>query len=357
MMLALLAAAALGGEVTEDRALAARLDPALRAEATAGVSGVVLVARDDTVRFERLYGAAAATGVAPDRLAFWIASDSKQFTATAILRLARFGRLGLDDHLERFFHDVPADKRAITIRQLLTHTSGMPTAYRAEGIADRDAAVAATLHLTLVAPPGTRYSYSNDGYTLLAAIVEIASGVSFDRYLCDSLFAPNGLVHTGVWGSEDPATTIAPLADPGRARHGRAHIYESGHSVANWGLRGPGGVYSTARDLATWIQALRSGRVLGAEGLAELLGHDVVVRTDSSGTSYAGDGWGLRVEGGRDVSYGHVGDDDWLGHSAVLHFTPGGDIRVVLANSGESGDDGWAVRVNRVVRRAMEAPP
>jgi len=331
-----------------------RLDQALQSDAAAGFSGVVLVAQGDSVLFERAYGAAAASGVAPDRLAFWIASDSKQFTATATLRLAEMGRLHVTDSLPRFLARVPHDKQAITLRQLLTHTSGLPHAYRTDGVTERDAAVNAELGLKLLAPPGAKYSYSNDGFTLLAAVVEIASGVRFDDFMHDSLFVPAGLTRTGTWGHVAATATIAPVADPRRLRGMRPTIWRGGHSVANWGYRGPTGVYSTARDLYQWIGALRSRRILGEAAVRELLGRQALVRADSTGESWTGYGWGVRVEGGRDISYGHTGSEDWLGHSSVMRFTPEGEVVIVLANSGERDGTGWASIANRTVRRVLD---
>ena len=101
---------------------------------------------------------------------------------------------------------------------------------------------------------------------------------------------------------------------------------------------------------------MRGGRILSEPSLRALLGRHVVVRSDSASQSYAGYGWGVRVEQGRDVSYGHVGDDDWLGHNGVIRFAPDGGIVVVLSNSGEVDGEGWASRVNRAVRRIMDAP-
>src|SRR5437867_1716202 len=179
----------------------ARVDSVASAEARAGFSGAVLVAHGDSVLLEKAYGHAGQAAVAGGP-AFWLASDSKQFTATAILRLQEAGRLRVTDSIGRFFGAVPADKRGITLHQLLTHTSGLPTAYKADGETIRDRAVAEILRLRLRSRPGERYSYSNDAYTLLAAVVEIASVVDFDAYIGDSLLGRAGLRHSGVWGQE-----------------------------------------------------------------------------------------------------------------------------------------------------------
>src|SRR5262249_30154798 len=152
--------------------------------------------------------------------------------------------------------------------------------------------------------------------------VEIASRVPFDRYLADSLIAPAGLRHTGLWGNEPPGLVVAPPADPARMRRQKPTIYRDGRSVANWGFRGPAGAYSTAEDLHLWVQALRLGRVLGPAALAKLVGHHVLLRDDANGQSWTAYGWGVKVKAGHDVSYGHVGSDDWIGQSSVIHWTP-----------------------------------
>jgi len=338
-----------------DRGLIARVDSTIAAEARAGFSGAVLIARRDTVVLNKEYGT-ASVGSAAGAPAFWLASDSKQFTSAAIIRLQEAGRLSVSDSIGKFFGGVPNDKRAITVHQLLTHTSGLPHEYEADGVVDRDRAVSEILRLRLRSPPGERYSYSNDGYTLLAAIVDVASGVGFDAFISDSLFARAGMRQSGVWGQERSDVRIAPVADPSRTRGQRPTIYRDGHSVGNWGYRGPTGVYATTRDVHRWIQALRGGSILSERGLRALLGRHVLVREDSTGQSFAGYGWGIRVEGGRDVSYGHAGDEDWLGHNSVMRFTPEGEIVVVLSNSGDVDGSGWSSRVNRAIRRIVAAP-
>ena len=100
---------------------------------------------------------------------------------------------------------------------------------------------------------------------------------------------------------------------------------------------------------------MQSGRILNPTSLRALLGRHVLVNEDSAHQTHAGYGWGVRVERGRDVSYGHTGDEDWLGHNSVVRFTPAGGVVAVLANSGEVGGSTWSSRVNRTVRRIMDS--
>ena len=141
--------------------------------------GAVLVARDGRVLYARGYGRADKSGqpVTLDSL-FDIGSVSKQFTATAILKLEEQGRLATADSIAKYFVDVPADKKVVTIHHLLTHTSGIPhdiTLGEAE-YRERDAMVASVLKADLRSEPGTEFRYSNIGYFLLAALVERTSG-------------------------------------------------------------------------------------------------------------------------------------------------------------------------------------
>src|SRR5262249_38310895 len=160
-----------------------------------------------------------------------------------------------------------------------------------------------------------------------------------------------GLRHTGLWGHEPADLVLAAPSDRGRVARQKPTIYRDGRSVANWGYRGCSGVYSTAEDLHAWVRALQRGDVLGPWAFAKLVGHHVLVRHDAKGESWTGYGWGVKVRDGRDASYGHVGSEDWLGQSSVIHWTPQGEVVVVLSNSGEIDGDGWASRANRAVRR------
>ncbi|MBI2795342.1 MAG: beta-lactamase family protein [Gemmatimonadetes bacterium] len=334
------------------------IDSAVFAEMRGGFSGEVLVARGDTVIIDKLYGTATVQRPPNGTLSFWLASNSKQFTATAIMRLQELGRLKVTDSIGRYVANVPADKRGITLHQLLTHTSGLPHAYAADGVTGRARAAARILALKLQSAPGVKYRYSDDGYSLLAIVVDVASKVGFDAFVRDSLFARAELgPSTGLWGVVDPEAAIAGLADEQELAKPRPNIYRNGTSVGNWGYRGPTGAYASGRDLLQWIQALRAGRIIGEASLKQLLGRQVLVRADSTGQNFTGYGWGVRVEQGVDVQYAHGGNEDWLGHNSVIRFTPGGDVVIVLANSGDIDGAGWATRVNLAVRRALAPRP
>src|SRR5690606_4253316 len=128
-------------------------------------------------------------------------SNTKDFTTVAILQLVEAGKLSLDDSLRRFFPDAPADKAAITVRHLLNHRAGLPL-YASNSGGDfepvsRDTLIARVMRMTLESTPGARERYSNTGYSVLAAIIELVSGNSYDVYVRDNIFERAGMKETG----------------------------------------------------------------------------------------------------------------------------------------------------------------
>jgi CubicO group peptidase (beta-lactamase class C family) len=245
--------------------LAARLDSAVRAAERNGFSGVVRVERDGAVVLERGYGLADRAR----RVAFTpatvvqIGSNTKDFTAVAVLRLQARGLLSLDDTLGRFFGAAPPDKRGITVRQLLTHRAGFPLGIGGDfEPVGREAFVERALRTPLLFAPGSRSSYSNTGYSLLAAIVEQITGTSYDAHVRDAILAPLGLRRTGF---------LLPAFAPNELARGylaagtaAGTMLEKPHAPDGpwWNLRGNGGMLSTVGDMAAFYHALFDGERL-----------------------------------------------------------------------------------------------
>ena len=205
-----------------------------------------------------------------------IGSVAKTFTSAAVLDLVRRRRLHLDEPLARLLPRVPRDKRTITVRELLAHTSGLP-AYLGP---DREALGAgAALRRILALPLRHRGSfvYSDAGYTLLAEIVQRTAGVPFERYLRVHLFRPAGLQATAL--ADGRPLPGHPLA------HGFVHSIDRGPAGTqvplSWSILGAGGIVSTPDDLARWVDWLRRtglartmwrggglGWVVGPQGIA-----------------------------------------------------------------------------------------
>lgn len=281
------------------------LDAYVRRAATFGFSGQVVVEVHGRVVLRGAYGFADPENGRPmtAETAVGVGSISKQFAAAAILSLAEAGRLSVDDSLGRFFPDAPADKRGITIHQLLTHTSGVTTPLREDFEArSRDELVESILAAPLRFEPGTDWSYSTAGYNLIAAIVEIAAGRPYGDYLREALFEPAGMTRTHLMDETAPGEDVA-----------RAHLAWDDRGTPaewprNWRNFGAGDVMSTAADLLRWERALRAGRVLSPESVKRMMSPQAKIDEENSygyGFFLHGDAGGRMVEHGGDEELGY----------------------------------------------------
>jgi CubicO group peptidase (beta-lactamase class C family) len=235
-------------------------------------AGVVLLARGDRVLLARAYGPASRERGVPNTLGtrFRIGSMTKMFTAVAIAQLAERGRISLDDPVARWVPGVldSADARAIRIRHLLTHTSGLgdyltprlrQRAPRLRTVDDRLAAIRADSAPTFF-EPGTAWMYSNVGYVLLGKVVEAASGEDYDGYVRRHVFAPAGMRRSAFVDLD----VVAP---------GVATGYDAEATDGGWVFRraldapgtrsGPdGNSVTTATDMLRFARALQEHRLL-----------------------------------------------------------------------------------------------
>lgn len=325
-------------------------DNYLKEQEELGFSGAVLIARNNRIVLNKTYGNASKLGAKP---VFWIASNSKSFVAAAILKLQEQKKLSVSDPLTKFFDDVPADKQLITVHHLLSHTAGLPHEYAADGIGERDKAARAILGLPLRWKIGEGYHYSNDGYNLLAMIVEIAAKRPFEDYLRAEILKPAGFSNTGFWGYEDK-TAIVPAANVANTQNARMTIYKNGKSVANWGYRGATGIYSTTEDIFRWMQALRGDKILNPRSRQQLWGKQTLQsRISPTEEQFYGYGWGVRFKDGKKIYVRHTGYEDWLGHSSVMCLYENGDAYVVLSNA-VNGDTAWSSIISRELQKRLQ---
>ncbi len=271
----------------------AAFDDYLRRLEAFGFSGSVLVASHGQVLLNKGYGWAdqdAGTPYTAGTL-FDIASVSKQFTAAALLKLEQQGKLHVEDPLSRFFPAAPPDKAAITLHQVLTHTAGFVDVLGAEyEPLGRDEMVRRLFATRLLGAPGKRFRYSNAGYSLLAAVVEIASGQPLGDFMRQQLFLPAGMRHTGFRLPARDRWTLAhgygldgPWGTPLDHRWAPDGPY--------WNLRGNGGVLSTTGDLYLWHLALAGNTVLPADERRKIL--TPYVREGPNTPSRYGYGWSM----------------------------------------------------------------
>lgn len=251
-----------GGKPPTDEAAAKPFDEAVVKAAGPSFWGTVLAARDGKVVFVKGYGFAdyEKKPNAPDTY-FEIASSSKQFTAVAILRLEQQKKLKTSDTLDKFFPDAPRDKKKVTLDHLLHHTAGLEpnlgVPYAWTGT--RDVYAKQMLEKPLVEEPGKKFSYSNVGYALLAAVVEVVTKGTFEDYVRKEVFAKAGLEDTGFIGDDR-------LVHSDRVASRKCDDCEPGWTAAKWywgwGYRGMGGVVTTALELNKWDRTLRGTDLL-----------------------------------------------------------------------------------------------
>jgi CubicO group peptidase (beta-lactamase class C family) len=289
--------------------LAARLDACLDQHAHNGFSGSILVAQEGRVILSKGYGLAdrsRKTPVTADTV-FDICSLSKQFTAAAILKLEMQGQLQVTDPIDKFFAGVPPDKRRITLHHLLTHTAGLPNILGDDSPPNsREEMLREALASKLRFQPGQRWAYSNLGYSLLAAVVELRSGVSLERFLRDNVFEPAGLAETGFRLPDWPPDAIA---------HGYRRGADLGSPLAHhmaadgpyWNLRGNGGVLSTVGDLYRWHVALQDENVLSQAAKEKYFAPHM--REDATDQRFYGYGWTMTTTNRGTKRIGHSGSD------------------------------------------------
>lgn len=289
-------------------------------------SGTVLVARGDQVLLHRGWGLASQEWQVPNapEVKYLLASVSKQFTAAAVLHLVDQGRLGLDDALAQHLSGLPAAWSAITVRQLLAHTSGLPNHTQADGLdkirhqqmSPREL-YATFRDAPLDFAPGHGWNYSNSGYVMLGILIEHLSGKSYADFVQAELFAPLGMGHSGVAHSQ----VIVPQLASGYVKQG-ATLRPA--NFLNMSVPySAGALYSTTGDLLKWQLGLYGGALLSPSSLKAM--------TTPVRNRYA---LGLNVAPpGMPVSYGHAGGID--GFSTYLHYEPAQKITVAVLSNQE----------------------
>lgn len=306
-------------------------DEHFRRAAAFGFSGGLRMIRSGRVLLSRSYGYADHARRTPmsEDAVFNIGSVAKQFTAAAILRLEELGRLRTADSIDRHLPGVPEDKRGITIHQLLSHQAGlrhsMPNLARAP---ERDAAVRELLGTELLHPAGTRFSYSNVGYALLAAIVDRRSLRGYEAFLRDELWLPLGMRRTGM---VLPDWREAQIAD-GLEFTGPVPVQppeEWSESGTTWLSRGAGGMSSTMPDLTRWAEALRTGTILSDASRRKLFWPHS--RMNTRQVIYYGYGWAIGAAPDGSCTISHNGGGGI--HYDVLTIFPGHETVAVAFNT------------------------
>ncbi len=235
-------------------------------------AATVAVARNGRVIYSKAFGTADIENNVPATSETLIRTSSlaKPISATAAMTLVEAGKLDLDAPVQKYCPAFPQKPWAVTTRELLTHTSGIRHYKPHEEESTRhfrNTAEALQLFANdpLLFKPGTKYSYSTYGYTLLTCVIEGASGEHFFDYLREHVLVPAGMTHTFV----DDVYEIMPH----RARGYHVvsgHIHNSALSDSSYKIAG-GGLLSTAEDLVRFAVALTNGRIVNRQTLVTML--------------------------------------------------------------------------------------
>jgi len=325
-------------QVAADAGLSARIDRVFAQWDRADSPGCAVGAsRDGKTLYTHGYGAANLEYDVPITAGsiFESGSVAKQFTAAAIVLLAQDGKLSLNDDIRRYLPEVPNFGDTIRIRHLLTHTSGLRDQWELLGIEGRGPGTqvhspATTLDLVvhqkaLNFPPGTSYSYSNTGYSLLGLIVQRVSGQSLDAFTQARLFKPLGMTHTR-WRDDFTAVVKGrTTAYAGTAQRG----FRTDMSFTN--MIGNGGLLTTVDDLLRWNENFFNPTV-GGRAFVDTMQTRMVLRGGRR-ISYA---LGLTVDaydGVSEVSHGGA----TAGYRTFLARYPDQHVSVaVLCNVGSA---------------------
>ncbi|MHC2993351.1 beta-lactamase, partial [Pontibacter sp. HJ8] len=315
-----------------------------------GFNGTVLVTKYDQIVYKGAFGYAdfKSKDTLTTQTVFQLASVSKQFTAMAIMMLKEQGKLHYDDSVQQYIPDFPY--KGITIRQLLTHRSGLPnyTYFSDELWPDSKVDLTNDDVLSLMAlhqpkiyyKPDVRFDYSNTGYSLLATVVEKASGLPFATYMQQHIFEPLKMTNTYTFSHAlaDQTGRVATGHIGGRRKRAPDYLDT---------VLGDKGMYSTVEDLYKWDQALYTQRLVSRETLEEAFKGASVINNK---TEAYGFGWRIRqVDSGDTVVY-HGGL--WHGFNTYLLRNPKDHSAIIVLSNLTNG----SLNHMKEVRRFLYPP-
>ncbi len=289
----------------------------------------VAVVQHNTVVYARGFGVRDVVSRAPvdAETRFEIGSDTKQFTAAAILQLQERGKLALDDRLAKYVPTFPHAKE-LTLRQLLHQTTGlfdylltnhfMAIQQASDGSFEKIERMAAgPLHFS----PGSRWEYSNTNYIALGRVIEVASGESYDAYLRKHLFIPADMAHTTTIDREQDVADMA--SGYWRGLQNTGPLLPAPKMRASW-TWSAGEIVSTVGDLAKWDMALRSGSIVSAAAFAQMT--TPATLTDGTVDEYGFGWWTDPLRGHKHIYH----DGDTYGMSSSNNLFPDDDLAIIV---------------------------
>jgi CubicO group peptidase (beta-lactamase class C family) len=314
--------------------ITSKVEEYMRAAVREGFSGSILLARGGQPLISNGYGMANLELDVPNtpQTEFRLGSLTKSFTAVAVMILQERGKLKVSDSISKHLPDCPAAWQPITIRHLLSHTSGIPD-YTELPDYEPTKALPASPHSLLERirnkpldfAPGERFKYSNSGYALLGLIIERASGQPYANFLQDNILKVLGMKHTGYDSHgrilKGRATGYTPKLPEGDTLLNASYVDMSVVYAA-------GALYSTTQDMFLWDQALQSQKLLSRKSLDEIF------------TPVKGDyayGWRIMKQFGHPLicHFGRIN-----GFASFLGRFPDDQVTVIVLSNND-GSFGW----------------
>lgn len=316
---------------------------------TAGFNGNVLVSKGGTIIYQRSIGYANFDTKTHlnDSSVFELASVSKQFTAMCIMMLQERGKLNFEDDVRKYIPELPY--QGMTIRHLLTHTSGIPDymGLFSEGWNPKVIAFNKDVIELLVKRkpailfrPGEKWEYSNTAFVLLASIIERVSGMTFSEFLKQNIFVPLEMKHSRTYNTRRSKGEVIPNYAYGFVYHDSLKRFVLPDSLKELsvvitldGIQGDGIVNSTTGDLFKWDQALYTEKLVTRKTLDQAF---TPSRLNNDSIANYGFGWGIGGDSvtGRIVSHG----GGWPGYNTfIVRYIDKNTCIIVLSNNGGLG--------------------
>lgn len=321
--------------------LSEKLDNYLKAYEKVGFSGAVLLAEKGKITLHKGYGYADDNNktTASTNSIWTIGSITKPFTAAAILKLEMLGKLRVEDQIDKHISGLNKEIGNITIHQLLTHSAGLREYSGSDNSSmSTDKFIDLLNYYPLINEPGSQFSYSNVGYTLLGILIEKVSGQSYEAFIKTTLLQPAGMEKTGY----SLPTRYHPYFAVGYHASGTPwgtpyakNKYLNPEQIS-WNLKANGGLLSTPMDMYHWYRALQGENILSEEAKSKYFAEQMETPNDFSpfndrSPGYYGYGWAVTKSSDDKTVIMHGGSNDVF--EAGFMFYPEEDIFLFMASN------------------------
>jgi CubicO group peptidase (beta-lactamase class C family) len=271
-------------------------------------------------------------------------SITKAFTATAIMKLVEQNKLSVEDKLNKFFPNVPADKANITIHQLLTHSSGFHEFLKDDGgdfeILETEAFLKRAFSEPLAFKSGEKAVYTNVGMSVLAIIIERISGMDYEQYLKTQLFDPLSIKRISYAFPQKTSDTIAVGYDNGTVWGTHQERFTKAGGGPYWNLKGNGGLEASLNDMFLWANAFTNNTILKKESIEKMFTPHVLEEGYGGQSSF---GYGCNIsKSRRNTKLIDNGGSNGIYHARMIRLPEEGLVFYMVTNES-------AINTNKVL--------